>query len=69
MTRAAFILACVIGVAYVGRRSHSFIAGSGRRLLARADRMAEWASALLWAICFQEGSRRMDLQSQVVGDT
>jgi hypothetical protein len=48
--------------------AHGFIAGSGRRRLARADRVAEWASALFWAICLQAVRREMDFRPPVVGD-
>ena len=52
---------------YCGKCADHSFAGTGRRHLARADNMAEWERALFWAICFREGSERVDRQSRLVG--
>ena len=37
-----------------GEGAYRFVCGSRGRDLARANRVAEWVAALLWAICFRE---------------
>jgi hypothetical protein len=51
---------------YSGKRTDRFFAHTARGHLARADSLAECVDAL-WAICFREGSERVDRQSRLVG--
>jgi hypothetical protein len=61
--RAALIFA---ECRYSEKRADRFFAHTARRHLARADSLAECVGAL-WAICFREGSERVDRQSRLVG--
>jgi hypothetical protein len=49
-----------------GEGDYRFVCGSRGRDLARANRVAEWAGALLWAICFRERRSRLDQRPRVV---
>jgi hypothetical protein len=49
-----------------GEGAYRFVCGSRGRDLARANRVAEWVAALLWAICFRERRSRLDQRPCVV---
>jgi len=51
---------------YSEKRADRFFAHTARGHLARADSLAECVGTL-WAICFREGSERVDRQSRLVG--